>query len=243
MPYPLGWALALLLAALFAWLGCWQWNRAQQKQQQLDAVQAVLQQRQVRPLALAADSGRRHGYDWAAGRGEFVAAPAVLLDNQMQQGRAGVRAYRLFQPEGNAAPLLVELGWLPLPADRKLPVVPRPTGPQSLAGLLLAPPAAGLAAATVARQPNGDLLLVALAPDHLGNALQQQALASRVLRLDPANPLGYARDLDILPNTLPPQRHLAYAVQWFGLAAAVLVTALVLTLRRIRRAGAINAGS
>ena len=64
-----------------------------------------------------------------------------------------------------------------------------------------------------------------------------QALAPRVLKLDPAQALpaagpAYARDLDILPNTLPPQRHLGYAVQWFGLAIAVLVTALVLTFRK-----------
>ena len=40
------------------------------------------------------------------------------------------------------------------------------------------------------------------------------------------------RDLDILPNTLPPERHLGYAVQWFGLAIAVLATALVVTVRK-----------
>ncbi|WP_343239036.1 SURF1 family cytochrome oxidase biogenesis protein, partial [Stenotrophomonas sp.] len=56
----------------------------------------------------------------------------------------------------------------------------------------------------------------------------------RVLRLDPALPFGDARDLDLLPNTLPPQRHLGYAVQWFGLALTVLVVALVLERRRRR---------
>ncbi|HKN77649.1 MAG TPA: SURF1 family protein, partial [Lysobacter sp.] len=53
-------------------------------------------------------------------------------------------------------------------------------------------------------------------------------------RLDPKLPGGYARDLDILPNTLPPERHLGYAVQWWALSIAVLVTALVLTFRKPR---------
>ena len=65
-------------------------------------------------------------------------------------------------------------------------------------------------------------------------------LAPRVLRLDPARQHDDAgamlapgeRDLDILPNTLTPERHLGYAVQWFGLAITVLVMALVLTLRK-----------
>ena len=42
------------------------------------------------------------------------------------------------------------------------------------------------------------------------------------------------RDLAILANTLTPERHLGYAVQWFGLAITVLVVALVLTLRKKR---------
>ena len=59
-------------------------------------------------------------------------------------------------------------------------------------------------------------------------------LAPRVLRLDPALRIGYERDLELLPNTLPPDQHRGYAVQWFALAAAVLATALILTFRKRR---------
>lgn len=69
----------------------------------------------------------------------------------------------------------------------------------------------------------------------LRSALGRRDISSQVLRLDPALPVGYARDLEMLPNTLPPARHLGYAVQWFGLAAAVLVTATLLTWRARRR--------
>ena len=87
---------------------------------------------------------------------------------------------------------------------------------------------------------SGDALLaIALDPPLLAQTLDLPTLAPRILKLDPAQALGpgpaYARDLDILPNTLPPERHLGYAVQWFGLALAVLVTALVLTFRKTRR--------
>ena len=60
-------------------------------------------------------------------------------------------------------------------------------------------------------------------------------LAPRVLRLDPDLPFGYARDLALLSNTLSPDKHRGYAVQWFALALTVLVTALILTLRRKTR--------
>ena len=78
-------------------------------------------------------------------------------------------------------------------------------------------------------------LAVVLEPAAVADALGLPALAPRVLRLDPDLPMGYARDLEVLANTLPPERHLGYAVQWFALSAAVLVIALLLTLRARRR--------
>ena len=105
-----------------------------------------------------------------------------------------------------------------------------------LRGLLMPPPSEGIAHAAPSPQSDGNLLVIALQADALKDALALPALAPRLLKLDPDLPLGYPRDLDILPNTLPPERHIGYAVQWFGLAAAVLVTALVLTWRSRRAA-------
>jgi cytochrome oxidase assembly protein ShyY1 len=229
-----GWMLALLVIALFTWLGCWQLARMHEKRAMLDAAHAVVQQRHALPLSAAADTPRSRDYDWSAGNGRFAALPPVLLDNQSRDDRAGVRAYRVFLPV-DAAPLLVELGWLPVPGDRNMPAVQRPDGEIRIAGLLAPPPSAGIASTVVQPQADGTLLTIALDLPLLRNALALPTLAPRVLKLDPAIPLGYARDLDVLPNTLPPERHLGYAVQWFGLALAVLVTALVLTFRKPRR--------
>jgi cytochrome oxidase assembly protein ShyY1 len=229
-----GWMLALLVIALFTRLGFWQLARMHEKQAMLDAAHAVVRQRHALPMSAAADVPRSRDYDWSAGSGRFAALPPVLLDNQSHDERAGVRVYRVFLP-ADAAPLLVELGWLPVPGDRHMPPVPRPDGAMRIAGLLAPPPSAGIATPIVQRQADGTLLTIALDLPLLRKALALPALAPRVLKLDPAIRLGYARDLDVLPNTLPPERHLGYAVQWFGLALAVLVTALVLTFRKPRR--------
>jgi len=235
MPLAAGWLLALVVAGLFAALGSWQWGRAQHKRAMLADVEQVIAQRdRAAPLAAAGDLDARAAYGWAAGSGRFADAPAVLLDNQSRQGRPGVRAYRAFVPEAGA-PLLVELGWLPVPAERTMPSVPLPAGAPPLRGLLAPPPSAGFVSATPAVQPDGALLVAALDIPTLAAALDLPALAPRVFKLDPQLPLGFERDLDILPNTLPPERHVGYAVQWFGLALAVLVTAAVLTWRRRRR--------
>lgn len=231
-----GWGLALLVIAGFTRLGFWQLARMHEKQALLDAAHAILTSRHAKPLTFAADPDRARTYDWSSADGHFLAAPAVLLDNQQRQGRAGVRAYRVFQSvDAAAAPVLVELGWLSVPGDRRLPPIPRPGGTVHIAGLLAPPPSAGLVRALALPQAGGSLLATTIDLPTLRRALHLPTLAPRVLKLDPMIAIGYPRDLDILPNTLPPERHLGYAVQWFGLALAVLATALLLTFRRPKR--------
>ncbi|WP_277872353.1 SURF1 family cytochrome oxidase biogenesis protein, partial [Vulcaniibacterium tengchongense] len=118
---------------------------------------------------------------------------------------------------------------------RRLPAVPRPAGPQRLRGLLAPPPSTGLALGpALAREGEAWLMTrVDMAAIAQATGLERMP-APRVLRLDPGLPLGYARDLRLLANTLPPERHRGYAVQWFALALTVLVVALVLSLRRRR---------
>jgi surfeit locus 1 family protein len=230
-----GWGVALFALGAFASLGAWQLSRMHQKQAMLDATRQVLAERRALPLPAARDAARARGYDWAEGTGAFAPAPAILLDNQSRGDRPGVRVYRLFRDTAGTA-LLVELGWLPVAGDRRMPAVAPIAGEQRIRGLLLPPPSPGLVARVAVAQPDGTILATSLDADSLPGLLGlPQALPPRVLRLDPALRLGYARDLDVLPNTLPPQRHLGYAVQWFALAAAVLATALLLTFRKARK--------
>ena len=143
--------LAIVAVALFVRLGAWQYGRMQGKQAAQSALARVLAGRNPLPLAqTASDPARAHDYDWAAGTGAFADREPILLDEQVRNGRFGVRVYRVFymemaerSPGGN---LLVDLGWLPLRADRKLPDAD--LGLQNrveLRGLLAPPPASGIA--------------------------------------------------------------------------------------------------
>lgn len=239
------WLFALLLAAGFAALGYWQLQRRGEKALMLDAAASALAERRPQAPAALGDPVRMHAYDWMTLRGRFVDAPAVLLDNQRRGAEIGVRVYRVFALEDTAGAtpgqaVLVELGWLPLPADRRMPRIPRPQGPFALEGLALPPPGSGLSMAPPAAGENGDLLATTLDPQALAGRLGVPALPPRVLRPAAEQTFGadapsYVRDFEILPNTLPPERHLGYAVQWFALSATVLVVALVLTLRTRHR--------
>lgn len=223
-PGRLGFALAALAGiALFASLGQWQWQRGKDKARMLADTAEMLQARDAQPLATALAAAGRD-YTWVEGRGRFDDRAPLLLDNQMRDGRAGVRAYRLFAADGASRPLLVELGWLPLPADRALPAIEAIPGDVAVQGLLLPPPSAGLALGDAVVRSGEAWLMTRIDMDAIAAAADLPTPpAPRVLRLDPDLPLGYTRDLDILPNTLPPEKHRGYAVQWWALAATVFV--------------------
>lgn len=240
------WLLALLVAAGFAQLGRWQLARMHEKQAMLEAAAAALDRGHPQPLLLASDPARAQDYDWAAGRGTVLDA-TLWLDAQQRAGRVGVRMYCVLLPDDGVQAVLVDAGWWPLAGNRELPAAGCPAGVgQALRGLLAPPPTPGLAhGEALARQPGSRWLASRMELPAIAAALGlRAAIAPRVLRLDPQARQGDAgmqaasgeRDLDILPNTMLPERHLGYAVQWFGLALTVLVVAATLTFRMKKKA-------
>jgi surfeit locus 1 family protein len=221
---------AALLCLVFFSLGQWQLSRAQWKEDRLDEVAAILKEKKPQPLAQLSKENES-ALAWTAGRGHFLSAPALLLDNQRRGDKVGVHVYRVFQPDQGQA-ILVNLGWLQVPGDRRMPVLEKISGSYQLNGLLVPPPSPGLAIGPAYVKTSEHYWLLTRMPlSELGTDLKMP-LATRVLRLNPALAMGYARDLDILPNTLPPEKHKGYAVQWFGLSLATLITSLVLSLRK-----------
>lgn len=232
--------LAMLVVAAFASLGFWQLDRGRQKDAQLAAAAAARAVAPV-PLAQAIDDDLAGVLDGTPprlrrvqGDAVFADVPPLWLDNQRRGDRVGVRLYCPARAVDGGFAFLVDLGWLPLAGDRRLPDAVCPQGEHALAGLLVPPPSAGLAIGPGAvEQPDRSLLATRIDLAQLADIDgRPSSLARVVLRLDPAIPLGHERDLELHANTLPPERHRGYALQWFGLAATTIVVALVLNLRK-----------
>lgn len=234
----LGGLLALALAGAFCALGLWQLQRGQAKQVLVDSHARAVE---APALPLAAALASSQAVMPVSACGQWL--PTVLvLDNQQQDGQAGHRSYQGWRSDAGTL-LLVERGWRAWDGQRSPPQVPALAGHQCLDGLLLPWPSAGLRAGGVDSQPlpGGHAhLLARLQPDTVAGLLGVAAatlpprLPPRLLR--PARGLGEdpPPSAAILPNTLPPEKHLGYAVQWFGLAATVLVVATLLLWRRRR---------
>lgn len=223
--------IALVAAAAFAALGFWQYGRAAQKQRWLEGYAAALVAAPA-PLARVLATPLHDVPARVEGRITLRHAPLLLLDNQQREGRVGVRAYALADVSGSAVPLVVELGWLPLGPERALPVLALPQDMAPVEGVLLAWPGQGLRLGENPWRGDADsILLTYLDRDEIARHTGVTPYDG-VLQPDPALDLGAIRDTLALPNTMPPERHRGYAVQWWGLSITVVIVYLVLTLRR-----------
>lgn len=223
-----GLLVALLVAGCIS-LGLWQWNKYAVK----TALQAELDRRGGEaPIAMPrrAASADFLRYRHVELTGEFDAARQILIDNRIEPTteRAGYHIVTPLKLAGSDMRVLVNRGWVPASADRRiLPHVPPPAGTVNLAGIAVVPPGKffTLGAAETHWQPvwqNLDLARYA--------AAVPWPLQPGVVQLDAAAPHGFGRDWP-RPDEWA-DKHLSYALQWFGFAASTIGIWLYFLLRR-----------
>lgn len=230
-PSALAWSLLLLGVVVFSGLGAWQHGRAGFKRALIaDHAAAAQAAAQPWPGGQAAAGGPRFRRVLVQGR---WLDRRYLLDNQSRDGRTGVDDFApLRLADGEV--VLVGLGFLAHTDGRRSlpPLPPPPDAAGGLVGLSMPPPAHGLRLGGDWRAHQGDAPvrlmpwfdLAAIAAD-LG-----RPLAPRVVRLEPAAGEPWRRDWRPV-DAVPPERHLAYALQWWTMALAVVVIFLVVNRR------------
>ena len=224
----------LLLVPLLLALGHWQLQRAAEKSAMLAEWTGHAG---LPPLRLGADDlplrrvadlpGRRLVIDgrWDAGR-------QILLDNQVLDGQAGYWVFTPLRVGDRDAAVLVNRGWLPVgPSREAAPDVEMAAHAGLVEGIAAPPPAASLFSRQEVDTSLGGGVLRVQQID-LANLSKRLALRLEpwTLRLDPAAADGYRRQWQA-PG-LTPERHVAYAVQWFLLAALAIGLYIRLNLHR-----------
>jgi surfeit locus 1 family protein len=224
-------AVLLLLPLLLA-LGFWQLDRAAQKRAWLADLVAASQKAAV-DLNAAQPSYRELANRKVIVRGHYDPAHQVLLDNQTRDRQAGYLVLTPLRLAGSDVAILVDRGWLAAPPDRRqLPAVAIDgTAAVTARGVADKGPSPGLKLGEAAAESGWPLRL-----QYLDYEVRQQRLRSQVLpylvRLDPDQPQGYRRDWQPVTE-MGPSTHIGYAVQWFGLALALVVIYLVVNTKRL----------
>lgn len=220
--FPLGLTIATLIAAgILVWLGSWQMQRLAWKIDLLARI-AALQAAPARPLGPVLD-GLAHG-----GQGDFIrvkvecpglgAAPYLELYSVRETG-AGLRLISACAVESvTYRTILVDRGFIADIISARPPVNPADRTPVTLVGVLRAPDKA-----TFVTPPND------LAGNHwysrdvpaMAAHLKAPAPAPIILAAETSSNPGWQA---LKPEPLPaeiPNRHLEYALTWFGLAGAL----------------------
>ena len=234
--------LTVLAVLAFIDLGRWQWHRAQQKR--------------ALAIAFAADNSGGAGagrsapvalgprataalprYALVSVHGHYDGEHQFLLDNISDAGQPGYEVLTPLRLEDGRS-LIVNRGWLPLTASRRqLPDVTLPSAALdslaslTVAGKLDALPVAGIALGHVPPASEGNWPRLTSFPtmNDLASALGHPLEAQQLL-LNADEPFGYTRDWR--PSGFGPERHVGYALQWWGFAGVALGLYAYLNWRR-----------
>ena len=227
-------AAAVAMAVAFS-LGNWQLRRAGEKlalQERLDnrgrGARLELAPRMV--------DAKEVEYARVSVRGEFLPRHTILLDNRVRNGVVGYDVLTPVRIEGGELCVLVNRGWIAAgPRRDVLPTFPTPAGPQSLEGIAVA--ASGRYFELGGDPAAGKKTGAAVEPvwQHLNleryTETTRLALQPFLVRQTSASDDGLARTWERLDRGV--NIHRGYAVQWYSLAALILVLYVVLNFRNI----------
>jgi len=200
--------------------GIWQMDRAEQKRELFEAFVAGGSEI-VRNQLVTNEDADAAIYQRFSISGRYDGAHQVLLDNMMLDGHNG---YQVLTPMrfGNEA-VLVNRGWIPANPDRSiLPDISVDDGPRKITGRLNRLPRPGLrldAPEVDAKVSCPRRLLFPQAPELITQI--GYAVYGYQILLDPEITEGFVRDWP--PQLMSPEKHLAYAIQWFLLGLTLLV--------------------
>lgn len=229
-PRPFTTLLAIVLIVCLVLLGRWQLRRADEKRALFDAFTAGTGA--TRELDMRAPQLPR--YQHVEAKGKYDPTRQVLIDNMSNaEGRAGYFVITPFALSGGGW-VLINRGWVSVGASRaSRPPIQVSSEERELHGRTDNLPRAGIELGQ--RQAlDPPYPVVASFPTHreIARLLAERSWspAAEVVLLDPGEPDGYLRQWHA-PG-IPPMRHVAYAVQWFGLALTLATIYLVTNLRR-----------
>ncbi|WP_428354965.1 SURF1 family protein [Methyloprofundus sp.] len=215
------------MLVLLVRLGFWQLSRAQEKRELLASQSArLLTDKQPLGELLAGDNDLR--YRQVVTRGHYDVQHQILLDSQILNGKVGYAVLTPFILADEAKTILVNRGWVLMGKDRKslpnIELIP-PAGNIAISGMLNHFPQVGLVLAGADEPGDGWPTVVQIINKQKISKKLNQPIEDFQLQLSAAEPYGYVRDWQIHAR-IPPEKHTAYAFQWFALAATLTLLVL-----------------
>ena len=197
--------------------GFWQLSRAEEKRSMLEeqSVRSSLPAVAIQEL----DLDLEQNYRPVSAVGRWM-QPYFLLENRVKNGRPGYEVLGVFETEDHK--ILVNRGWVPGSLDREaLPDIEFDSADGiRLQGYAYRSASKPFTLGSPVWTDGWPERIQAIEWDQLVERLDHP-LYPYLIRLDAGSAGAYAAGWPIV--NLPPQKHTAYAVQWFALAIALVV--------------------
>ena len=214
------WPLALLVSAILPvllTLGFWQLERADSKRDVLARQQA---QQALPPLTLNSVHGELPEFRAVTVRGSYDPERYWLLENRIHRGQYGFEVISPFAL-ANGDVVLVHRGWVPGDRGRReLPAIETPAGELSLSGVVDSGSASGFSLGEEATSDTWPKRLQWLTTERAEHELGA-TLPDLLLRLERGQAGMFEPTYQAV--NMAPEKHTGYAVQWFGMAAMIVI--------------------
>lgn len=217
--------LASVVVSLLFNLGCWQLRRAEEKQQ---LIAAEAKQAQRPPLSWQAGMELPKQYQNLVLRGHYL-PQLFLLDNQYNEHRTGYHVLSPFALNNNHL-VLIDRGWVENNDRTIIPQIETRSNPQQLSGQAYFPSAKAWVLGPDFEQKSKNTTIIERIDSSLLAKLLHKSVYPFIIRLNENEPGGYVRQWTVV--NLPPQRHYAYAFQWFAMAIAAVAAFVGLSLKK-----------
>jgi len=217
---------AVVSIALMVKLGFWQYDKAEQKRLLQSTFDARLGES---PAALPGNVSNIEEWRYRRIRatGRYETQYQILLDNQVEGQVAGYHVITPFRAENTKALLLVNRGWIPAGDRSRLPFVETPAGVVEIRGYAWVP-GKYYELAT----PSGEWQTLWQNVDMARYATAVPfSVFPFILRLDASSTAGgFSRNWPQPAERI--EKHVGYALQWWGFAGAALAIWVFVNLRR-----------
>ncbi|TDF36383.1 SURF1 family protein [Alteromonadaceae bacterium M269] len=222
--------IALVAVVIMLRLGFWQIQRANHKTERLQQIEErsgvdALTVDEILSLDENPDDFRLQA------TGEFFKAVYFLLDNRVLNQKVGYEVVAPFLVGEHT--LLVNLGWVQAPVSREdLPEIELPINEVRLYGMVSQPKKNPFVSQVDKSNKGGVIRVQEIDLSWMSEAIERPLLPF-ILQLSPEHELGFERNWKSV--VMSPEKHWAYAVQWFGLAFACVIIYIVAIKKKYLR--------
>lgn len=220
----LNWFMVIFTLLVFSGLiklGLWQTERALEKEQRLVSIEKYQTQQALSFEALQVVMNKLQDINDIPIEltGDFIDKYIFLHDNQTHKGRLGYRVLQVLAFEDKK--VLVNLGWVQGSVNRtELPKINALVGKHTIKGHIRIVDNGIVLSEQIFNEITWPIRVQQIELDKFSQIIGEKLLPF-VVYLDKTEVIGFEKNWQ--PIVMPPEKHRAYAFQWFSLAMAWLI--------------------